>query len=30
VYPRRLGNSAKVRVCVEFLERELAAGRAPE
>ena len=27
VYPQRLGNSAKVRVCVEFLERELAAGR---
>lgn len=26
VYPQRLGNSAKVRVCVEFLERELAAG----
>ena len=25
VYPQRLGNSAKVRVCVEFLERELAA-----
>jgi LysR family transcriptional activator of dmlA len=26
VYPQRLSNSAKVRVCVEFLERELAAG----
>lgn len=25
VYPQRLGNSAKVRVCVQFLERELAA-----
>jgi LysR family transcriptional activator of dmlA len=30
VYPQRLGNSAKVRVCVEFLERELAAGEAPD
>jgi len=29
VYPQRLGNSAKVRVCVEFLERELAAAQAP-
>jgi LysR family transcriptional activator of dmlA len=29
VYPQRLSNSAKVRVCVEFLERELAAGGAP-
>jgi len=29
VYPQRLGNSAKVRVCVEFLERELAAMQAP-
>jgi len=29
VYPQRLGNSAKVRVCVEFLERELAAALAP-
>jgi LysR family transcriptional activator of dmlA len=30
VYPQRLSNSAKVRVCVEFLERELAAGGAPD
>jgi LysR family transcriptional activator of dmlA len=30
VYPQRLSNSAKVRVCVEFLERELAAGEAPD
>jgi LysR family transcriptional activator of dmlA len=30
VYPQRLGNSAKVRVCVEFLERELADGEAPD
>jgi len=28
VYPQRLGASAKVRVCVEFLERELAAAGA--
>ncbi|MEG0041484.1 MAG: LysR substrate-binding domain-containing protein, partial [Massilia sp.] len=30
VYPQRLGNSAKVRVCVEFLERELAANMAAD
>lgn len=30
VYPLRLGNSAKVRVCVEFLERELAADMAAD
>jgi len=29
VYPQRLGNSAKVRVCVEFLERELVRAMAP-
>jgi len=30
VYPQRLSNSAKVRVCVEFLERELAADMAAD
>ena len=30
VYPQRLSNSAKVRVCVEFLERELAADLAAD
>jgi LysR family transcriptional activator of dmlA len=30
VYPQRLGNSAKVRVCVEFLERELAGAQTPQ
>lgn len=30
VYPQRLGASAKVRVCVEFLERQLRGADAPE
>ena len=29
VYPQRLAGSAKVRVCVEFLERQLAINKSP-